>query len=281
MEYTVNMRNDMTKLFYERGNRGSLSSWRRERHRMKGDVEYSPPQGMRKVHLSHHRGNEQKLNLNPLYRFLLSQVGKNWDEVYSDLRNNLKGNPSYYVLDWIPYLVERNVQIIDGIMFESNGRFEIKSYSWSNRKSLYVCPTTNKLLIAPDYKKSNKENHNDIDSYQRKSGNLIEKMIDSSDNNTKYCRLNGVWYEVKFDGINYFNGEIYNTKKTKKCELDEWTRNYAATKDGEFMYRYQFDILSKDTIELKTFFSRYGVLGKPLTKHQLNKKEIKNIILKS
>lgn len=72
------------------------------------------------------------LETNVLIRFLKSQIGKNWDKVYSDL---VQRKLPHDLMTWLDFYVEKTP---DGI-HDTRGMFLTVDY-------FYICPKTNRLM---------------------------------------------------------------------------------------------------------------------------------------
>lgn len=87
------MRNDMAKVIVERPRTrgdGNIGNRRQRRRRNRSDPEtMSLTESMRKHHKAHYGGKELNENLQPLRRWLRSQVGRPWSKVYADAKTNL------------------------------------------------------------------------------------------------------------------------------------------------------------------------------------------------
>ena len=99
------MRHDMSKVLTERPRVGKHSSGRggyekatsvrRSEHRYFKDAkdESAPKrESMRKPHKHRWNGKELTDNIRPLERYLRSQVGRHWNDVWSDVCQVLRGN---------------------------------------------------------------------------------------------------------------------------------------------------------------------------------------------
>lgn len=60
--------------------------------------------------LSMHGKKERGLDYTPLYKFLLSKVGQNWDEVYSEAVSRLdKKDPIFWMVDLHPHEEDKGI----------------------------------------------------------------------------------------------------------------------------------------------------------------------------
>lgn len=102
------MREDMSKLLVERPRRRG-SKKRNRRHPLNAplsrDGEDVSKLSMKKSWISHKELNE---NLAPLDRYLRSQVGRLWDDVYSDICQHLNRNSAvqYHVFQHLAHMVD-------------------------------------------------------------------------------------------------------------------------------------------------------------------------------
>ncbi len=145
-----------------------------------------------------HRG----ISLKPLRRFLATQVGRPWDEVFSELCNRaLMGGEDLVrqLRVWADFEVELNVQLIDGEPYDDKG-FKISGSSW---RALWVHPQTGILMEAPQGR-----------GRYRYSG--PRKTYEQKDlgNGRRAVKLKGIWYEVEFKPI------PYAPAKVEDCPLD-------------------------------------------------------------
>lgn len=82
------MRADMAKVIVERPRR---QGWSTRAGRQPRDSDLLPSnEGMRAPHVRHYGGKELNENLAPLLRFLNSRVGQPWDDVYSEICENIR-----------------------------------------------------------------------------------------------------------------------------------------------------------------------------------------------
>jgi hypothetical protein len=83
--------------------------------------------GPKRESTSRHRRNSQKqLNehLKPLFRFLEGKVGKFWDKVYAEIRENINTNNAVqgHILQHLEHYVEKNViEVRKGVFTDSKG----------------------------------------------------------------------------------------------------------------------------------------------------------------
>ncbi|MCH9688739.1 MAG: hypothetical protein K0V04_45325 [Deltaproteobacteria bacterium] len=139
------MRSDMAKVLCERPRCGARF---KRRSLYRGPLEDAP----RFESSSRNRGGSKFLNehLGPLRRWLLSQVGRPWDAVYSELRSRVSPRNAVQLHIWqhAQEYVARPVRREDGVLHRQStwGGFEVLS---SRRCPVYVCPKTGILRKTP------------------------------------------------------------------------------------------------------------------------------------
>lgn len=92
--------------------------------------------------------------LGPLYGYIFKQVGRRWDDVYSEICKNLPNNSlnTSHVRGHIEDFVEVQVMLIDGVPYDTRGVSPISNYGrWPF--AFYVHPITN-ILCKLAQKKS-------------------------------------------------------------------------------------------------------------------------------
>ena len=166
------MRRDMDKVLCERP-RGGMRVKRRSRAR--GRIALSRIPGARMALLpwedhprfepiSRRRGGTKWLgeHLGPLRRWLLSQVGRSWDDVYSELRANISPNNAVQLHIWqhAQHYVARDVELVGGKPHHGYGD---RAYRWGHPVSarqcpVYVCPRSGILRRTPVTPRKKKPN---------------------------------------------------------------------------------------------------------------------------
>lgn len=120
--------------------------------------------------------------LKPLVNYLRANVGRPWDEVFSDVcRSNNNGNYNQYkIRDWMLNLVELNVEIVDGQPHCDRGYQLLEGTLW-------VDPRSGLLCMMPYVKKKRHE--------YKPDGRYQQVKIDALH---KYVLVNGCWFYVTF-----------------------------------------------------------------------------------
>lgn len=177
------MRPDMAKVIVECYRRGMrIKDPKGYKRRNPVNNEANTQESMRKKWKSNWSGKEFGERLNPLYRYLRSKVGGNWDNIYSELRSQLKADSAVqsHVLDHAKWFVETDVIIINGIPCHKGSRVHGYPLQSDYREVLYVHPLTNKLCLIPIKKKD----------YKKPEKVIIEKE------ERKFLLIKEIWYEV-------------------------------------------------------------------------------------
>lgn len=187
------MREDMHKVVIERPRAHSSWGYRAERPRLKGiDIEklddLPKKQGMRAPYDSWDTRKDFSDLLGPLRGFLISNVGRPWDKVYSEIRERLNPNstPQIHIMNHLWQMVERNVKIdADGVM-RVNGRYGRYEVSPGD---MYVHPRTGILCRVPERRspwKGKRKTNPDI------------KVIGPEQ---ELHKINGVWFWALFSDV--------------------------------------------------------------------------------
>lgn len=190
------MRSDMSKVVIERPRCGhsdpsKKTKLRIKRHNIGDEYEDSP------TRLPASRGRGTKLLtdfLNPLERFLRSNVGRPWDEVYSELCEHLDDRKAIeiHVFEHLEDFVDVKCFFGDNGLLYACGRYGeerlIESNRW--RGSFYVHPVSKLLCYFDGTDKQLKRWK--LEQEKRQQRKTVERKPINF--NQSYVRLNGVWY---------------------------------------------------------------------------------------
>jgi hypothetical protein len=147
--------------------------------------------------------NRKQLNeyLSPLRRYLLSQVGRQWDSVFSEICENIRLDSAVqsHVRDHIDHMVARDIQVIDGKVCDSK---EMELYPSRFSECFYVCPDTGILKKTPERNRS----FHYSDYYGPTPAGCVRidrKFVPQVvvDKYHRYLKLEGIWYLVEFKEI--------------------------------------------------------------------------------
>lgn len=128
-------------------------------------------------------------HLGPLYRWLRSKVGQQWDDVYSELCQRLDTSTlsGQHILFHLWGFVERNVVLIDGVPYrKDNQEYPLGRFYRGWRDKLYVHPDTGILCIVKKPPKLPPKKRDDlvvIDPYHH------------------YRKLNDEWYLITLQDV--------------------------------------------------------------------------------
>lgn len=171
------MRPDMKEVIIERprgGSRGKINLKLK-----KPSVEYDDngPTKMSARKILGWDKREQNDVLGPLRRYLRKQVGRPWNDIWSEICRNNKDFMGDHLKRHIDYEVERNLFIEDGKLFRDNGR-----PFWDFVDTLYVDPVTGILCL---YK-----------AKPKRRLSKVKKTIYSYEGKLYHKHSDGLWYEV-------------------------------------------------------------------------------------
>ena len=186
------MRSDMSKVIVERPRRGG-------HHHKQGrplrDLEDNiSHEGMRVPYVRYYNAKELNENLAPLLRFLNSRVGQLWDDVYSEICENIRTTNAVqeHIRDHVKQFVETSTSL------DKEGNIWINRYrpfllEDDGFTRFYVDPRDGKLCFNP--------NHVSWTARQKayraeRETQQLETARTLSDG-TEIRKHEGIWYEVK------------------------------------------------------------------------------------
>jgi hypothetical protein len=199
------------------------------------------------------KGDLKELNENlaPFYRFLDKQVGRPWNNVYSEIREQINANSAVqlHILQHLDQHVELHVVLDeDGKPWKENG-YSFRSYQVDG---LYVCPKTGLL----------KENK--LPSWR--------KRYPAADPN--YIVIDDKTYVESEHG--WFGIELTSCPRTYvRNPSGAYGRNYNVVS-----YERHWDALHKKMMTVPELNAFYGRDVRCITKRSLNKKELKKLGLR-
>ena len=186
------MRPDMAKVIVERPRYGSRMKSRPHKGYMRelwrlGHDGLPRHEGMRRPYA----GDTKMLNehLGPLRRYLVSQVGRPWDEVFSEICAHISRNSAVqdHVRDHVFDYVEVHVVEIDGRPCSKEPRVygaPLDELPW-RRPLLYVCPRTGLLRRVKE-----------VSRKRRRPEKPEEPRYVRVDKTHQCRRINGAWHLV-------------------------------------------------------------------------------------
>lgn len=127
-----------------------------------------------------HNRKEKRIHLAPLRRYLRAQVGRSWNDVYSDVCHTFQGVVSNgeRLSNYIDWDVELNVRVR-----ESDGELITERGYTVGGNSLYVHPETGILTLSPT-------------STRRRWKHKPRFEMVAIDNERKLVNVDGLWYFV-------------------------------------------------------------------------------------
>lgn len=199
------MRDDFNRVLTEdprRGSRNKFSQYRRDKGNASFDDEFS---GGKESMMKRRRiaNGERKTFgdlLGPLEGWVRKQVGRKWNDVYSELctlfdkRSVIKNHVHEHVFN---NFVETNTAMIDGkaCVMTYHGWAEIATVGWMRRR-FYVHPATGVLSSA--------DSQNEPGNRERKEREKAEKIhavFRVHDKNTHLFFVDGLWWAYTLDDV--------------------------------------------------------------------------------
>lgn len=186
-------------------------------------------------------------NLSPLRRWLNKQIGRNWDDVWSEICEGLSVHnaTTAHVRDHADKYVEKNCTINeDNVICDSKG-IPLGVSFW--HRTWYVDPRDNTLQSIGPKRRWRQE--------KRK-----KNWVEGKDDNHRYYLLNDVWYEIVLAPFPKNAPTYYKVYDLVIAAQRKGKKPYC----GSYCYECE---------------NRYGKPYYAKTKRQLNKKEIKKLDL--
>lgn len=247
------MRRDMPEVIIERPRYGSTKNasygMRKGRRKAQNNIDAMNLEELENLPIKDNSQRRRKYrdkckelneNLAPLFRFMVSKVGLLWDDVYSEIRENLNPNSpiQMHILDHLNWYFEK-VEKIDGELWT------LPPYARKvkdlNDGSFYVDPDSGILMQAGTRRKNHWE--------PPKAKYMV---IDSA---TQLHKLNGVWYSLHF----------------RMIQKNEELANYGYRLHVDHIYGF---------ITVREAMMYYGDKVLCYDKKQLNKKQLKKYKVK-
>lgn len=186
------MRKDMSKVIVERPRLGG-------KHVRKGraiqDLDLmTSHEGMRDPYLKGYNYKELNENLAPLLRFLKSRVGQNWDQVWSEISQNIRATSAVqqHVRDHVTDFVETKTRVDEhGEIWCCDG--SPRPLTDANWVRFYVDPDTKSLCVNPYYRVWKKR-------YKLKQQQMQQEILNQErdlPDGTHLRKHKGIWYSVQ------------------------------------------------------------------------------------
>lgn len=152
------MRKDMRKVICETYREGRGTSYKNVRQRFRFDQadmdaledaddfdsELPKKVGMRRPYRVIGQTKDFGENLNPLERFIKKQIGKKWDDVWSEICKGLNPNSTVdeHVKFHVKFMINTQVVMIDGHPYDNTRRYYKGDIRDLRKGELYVDPDT-------------------------------------------------------------------------------------------------------------------------------------------
>jgi hypothetical protein len=187
------MRSDMKKVVTERprGGGGAKTPKGEKRAWQRVAVEELPRREKIRAKWIRHGAKHFTDVLGPLHRFLLGQVGRPWDLVYSEIARNLPKTSvqNIHVYTHLWQFVEKNVILIDRVPCYGDGFYHgVPIHSHGGRTQLYVHPSNGLLCKAKPGRSRYGYRSTPLEVFE--PGVKIYPGV-------QYHKVQGVWYEVQ------------------------------------------------------------------------------------
>ncbi len=195
--------------------------------------------------------------LGPLRGFLLSRVGKRWDDVYSEVCQHIdKGSVTQkHILTHLFDYIALNVFIKDGKIYNANAHERFRKYSEIDQPT-YVDPDSGLVCRTPVRPKRKKKNK------------LTQDYVRIDDLHC-YYKYNGIWYRLDFRKLSErtecFGG--YDILYHKHFAWSTWR-----TKIGNTVFQY-----NNRRQVAADFVKLYGSEVYCVGKQQINKSQIRKL----
>lgn len=255
------MRSDMAKVIVERPRvSGGHGKGRRMDARVLDPETAVSREGMRRAHASRKQLNE---NLAPLQRYILSNVGRPWDKVLSEMSEHIRLDNAVqrHIMQHVYQFVHLHVEERDGRLYElpshNGNRNSPLDDQYNGNPVLYVCPRTGLLKRVKIRKNWRRE--------QRDRLRMSDPDVVVVNDLTQYRRIDGMWYRVEFA---YVGKGVTIPFGKDACGVLVAARLWPATRYG------------KERLEYHWLREAYGFEDRYATrKIQLGKREIRRLKL--
>lgn len=185
------MRHDMYKVIVERPRRGGRYS---SEHRPSTDPEdQTQHESLKFRHRDRKWLNE---NLNPLRRYLNRQVGRRWDQVYSELCAHIdrRNTVQQHIHEHIEDFVALRVLSVDGVLHYQRGYGGLSPLGLRWAPKLYVDPISGLLLLNHEGMQADRVAKQEYARSRRPRAPADVRPVDEWH---QLRRVDGIWYEVE------------------------------------------------------------------------------------
>jgi hypothetical protein len=200
-------------------------------------------------------------NLNPLYRFIRSQLGRPWNDVFSEICEHISVNSTVqkHVRDHIDDFVCKHVTMVDGKPY-SVGRYSKFAPVWED---FYVHPDTGILCRSPQHEPFR---------FVPAQPDFEQVRVDEFH---KYVKIDGLWFFVTFAPLPASMPE--HGMPPWDVVLRCWTVASPLTASTDLARRH-WRVPSR-AVPGRHFIEQWGAPIYAVAKRQANKREIRQQIL--
>lgn len=287
------MRKDMNKVIVERPRVGGVGNdnSRHNRHETKkvlrsvdsdvaSEVDVQSFHSMKRVHTAKPNSWDDKKQLNenlqPLRRFLESRIGKPWDEVYSEIMQNLNLNNAvqYHVYQHLTRdrMVETNTYLGKSGKVVANTPYGPQMITDRWLPTFYVDPVDGTLQKSNDCVK-----HRNV--YGKDAPNK-NGYFDKKNPLVQWHKVKGVWYEF---GMRRATKIELSEQRFGRYEMLKSWPNDALKKTWVADYNVFLEQIINENPKWQ-YWNRWAVINRlfgdyllPVTKRQISSKEVRRI----
>jgi hypothetical protein len=203
------MRQDLNKILTENARVGHERSYREQRRKTKYEIRdedgnpFGGRESMKKRYSTYGDRKEFNENLSPLKRMIEKNVGRKWDDFYSEFCQNFdkrKVVNDHILLHLFQY-VKINTKKVDGEIFIYDNYSGWRDLEYASYVLWYVDPETD-ILMTNDRRVSNAARRRKYAEIEKSKNKEARILIDE---NTELNKVDGIWY-------------VYNYKDARKIE---------------------------------------------------------------
>jgi hypothetical protein len=263
------MRSDMAKVLCEEPRHGARHKDRKGRKREESRTPMEEKPSKDKGNLSRRWLNdwfdhkEFGDHIQPLRKYVLAQVGRKWDDVYSEIRRTIPrtNTVNNHVYQHLFQFVATNVYIRDGVVYDGDMSSYTSKMNYPVSQDTYVHPETGVLMKTPDQKRRKRRRKEESYTWI----NIPNKGMSA------YSLKDGIWYICKFAIIpNKVNCSGYDVLQKEEWSTREWYSDLFGNK-----------VKRNNIITVHHHFQSYystSVAMYCYEKRQINKREIKRVM---
>jgi hypothetical protein len=204
-------------------------------------------------------------NLAPLRRYLLAQVGRPWDKVFSEICSGIdrRNTVQQHIHQHIEDFIATRVEIRDGELVDLSSRDRFLRYGGMHQQ-LFVDPRTGLIRINKKYRhwRSHRSAHAEREERAQAEVDARRRVLDER---TLLLRLNDVWFEVTL-------AELPGYREVVTMDSPRRTRMIVDAR-YDAVLRRKTSLAHTDSQERKRVYGSCDLYA--VSKRQLSKREIK------